>query len=181
MWRMSGIHRDVTLLAKPAVAHISDFAVRTPLAFSKAGRAELASARLELDVHVTAGSAEQLPGAQVLVHLLESDSLRPVLQPLQLPVDPGHWYACDTSAAGSRDKAGYGGVARLKLDVLHALRDEEGQGLPLMMWSAEQPSLYVLVLELRGADGSTLECETCQVGGGGSGVGCWPAWGQGRG
>ena len=35
-------------------------------------------------------------------------------------------------------------------------------GLP-RLWSAEQPVLYTLVLELRSGDGSVLEAECCQV------------------
>ncbi len=34
MWRLSGIHRDVRLLVKPAV-HITDLTVRTPLSFAR--------------------------------------------------------------------------------------------------------------------------------------------------
>ena len=41
---------------------------------------------------------------------------------------------------------------------------EGGQGKPgLRLWSAERPDHYILVLELKGADGRTLECEACQV------------------
>lgn len=40
-WWLSGISRDVVLLAKPA-AHIADYAVTTPLAFAADGSLESA-------------------------------------------------------------------------------------------------------------------------------------------
>lgn len=84
MWRLSGIHRPVELLCKPAV-HISDFSVTTPLVFaptaeplkpSPAGsavgvqgsagpapvRGGLVSARLQVTVHLTAPTPEALTG-----------------------------------------------------------------------------------------------------------------------
>lgn len=45
-WWLSGIPRDVTLLAKPAT-HIADYAVTTPLTFDSDG--SLASARCHLE------------------------------------------------------------------------------------------------------------------------------------
>jgi len=36
MWRLSGLHRHVRLLSKPAAAAIRDFSVKTPLGFSAA-------------------------------------------------------------------------------------------------------------------------------------------------
>lgn len=57
------------------------------------------------------------------------------------------------------DTVGEGGVARLSLDMLDAL----GGSSQLRLWSAEQPHLYTLVLELRDSDGGVLEYESCQV------------------
>ncbi len=73
MWRLSGIHRHVSLLVKPAT-HIADFTVRTPLTFkygstetggSGAGgtaAAELVGAKLEVEVMVAGPSNEELAG-----------------------------------------------------------------------------------------------------------------------
>lgn len=69
MWRMSGIHRPVYLLAKPATAYISDFSVATPLTFkAKSGEGseaegnesgpELASARLEVAVQLVSSTCK---------------------------------------------------------------------------------------------------------------------------
>lgn len=52
MWCLSGIFRDVYILTRPSAAHISDYHVRTPLAFDADGGLE--TAKLEVDVDVSA-------------------------------------------------------------------------------------------------------------------------------
>lgn len=84
MWRMSGIHRDVLLLVKPAAAHVTDLAVRTPLTFDHA-TAKLLTAELAADVSLTGASQHELEGLTVLLHLLD-DKGAPVLQPVACPV-----------------------------------------------------------------------------------------------
>ncbi len=89
MWRLSGIHRSVTLLAKPSAAFIADYAVRTPLTFSASDPAargsgigggggdgtssggvaqgpELTAAALEVDVYLTlAGGPDAAKGLRL--------------------------------------------------------------------------------------------------------------------
>lgn len=67
------------------------------------------------------------------------------------------WCARDTSGVGPAERGGSGGVAHWRLDVPTALK------APVRLWSAEQPSLYLLVLQLHDGKGHTLECEACQV------------------
>lgn len=76
MWRLSGLHRDVLLLTKPASAAIVDYAVRTPLAWAAAaggsgtassgegggGGAPLSEARLEIDVRLEASESDLISG-----------------------------------------------------------------------------------------------------------------------
>jgi hypothetical protein len=100
MWRLSGLHRDVLLLSKPADACISDFSVRTPLAWPAASdRAggPPSEAGLEVDVRLevaggstrgtapgfgldaaAADAAEALKGVRVVAHLFDEEG-RPVL------------------------------------------------------------------------------------------------------
>eukprot|EP00798_Chlamydomonas_sp_ICE-L_P012243 gene12244-15384_t len=69
MWRMTGIHREVTLLFKPAAAFISDFHVSTPLKFQDevplGGRVRviparvLEAAKLDIEVSVTAACVDE--------------------------------------------------------------------------------------------------------------------------
>ncbi len=162
----------MTLLAKPRQAHIADYSVRTPLAFAAPGSPALASAHLELEVHVVGASAGDLGAASVVYHVLDYETKAPVLPPGALAVSPGHWYAADAAGAAGRGAAGHGGVARLRLDVLAALAGAAspgGEAAPLRLWSAEAPALYLLVLELQSGGGATLECEACQVRGPGAG------------
>ncbi|GFR49336.1 hypothetical protein Agub_g11298 [Astrephomene gubernaculifera] len=109
MWRLSGIHRAVRLLVKPAV-HITDFTVRTPLcfdfggacnegaagaaaaaatgaatAFSPTGSGGSASgvlrgARLELEVLVGGSSEQELADCSVVVHILDEQG-QPATRP----------------------------------------------------------------------------------------------------
>ncbi len=90
-------------------------------------------------------------------------------QPLAVvPVSPGRWYARDSGGAPGTAAAGAGGVAKLSVDAAEAL------GGPPLLWSAEEPHLYTLILELRKVNNSgtaaaagrrheTLEFEACQA------------------
>lgn len=78
MWRMSGIHRDVSLLFKPQEAHIADFSVSTPLTFQASSEY---SARLQVDVRLECH--ESTLAQDLLVHLY----LLP--HPLSLPPSKG--------------------------------------------------------------------------------------------
>ncbi|PNH12217.1 Beta-galactosidase [Tetrabaena socialis] len=173
MWRLSGIHRDVRLLLKPPT-HITDFTVRTPLAFEYGSNSSsdgggaggdhaggvLCGARLELEVLVAGPSAEELKGCSIVVHLVDGQG-RPACQgaPPSVRVTPGRWYGADAAGQPSRQAAGAGGAARLSLDVFALFG-----GSPPQLWSAEQPALYGMVLELRHATLGALEYESCQVG-----------------
>eukprot|EP00887_Chlorella_sp_A99_P002901 scaffold6.g2901.t1 len=156
MWRMSGIHRDVLLLLKPA-DHICDFQVRTPLEFDPE-TGLLAAARLEVEVSVESSSGEAAAALTVeatLQPLLPDGAPAPGAPLLHLSARPEPcWIARDSSGKGA--PPGVGAVARLAADAM-AL-----PGGPPALWSAERPSLYLLVLELRGADGQALEYEACQ-------------------
>lgn len=156
MWRMSGIHREVLLLAKPPV-YIADYCVRTPLMLSP-GSPQLHGAYLDVDVYLTGATLTLMEGIAVTAHLYDAQG-EMVVPPEDLSVVQGPWYACDTTARGSRVEAGVGATAKMRFNIFHALR---GQG-PLL-WSAEVPHLYILVLVLRDQHGTTLECEACQVG-----------------
>jgi hypothetical protein len=50
MWCLSGIFRDVYILALPHAAHIADYYVRTPLSFDSSGELKALQLCLEVDV-----------------------------------------------------------------------------------------------------------------------------------
>ncbi|KAL4457400.1 hypothetical protein ABPG75_012265 [Micractinium tetrahymenae] len=167
MWWLSGIHRDVYLLLKPR-EHIRDFCVRTPLAFDSQGG--LAAARLEVEVHVEGSSSTALEGLAVQASMYRcneagevdpADMAASLVAQLAAELHPV-WTAADTSGRASAADSSAGARALLSLDML---------GLPggaeaLRLWSAEQPHLYLLLLELKqgGQAGEVLETEACQVG-----------------
>ncbi|GLI68193.1 hypothetical protein VaNZ11_012533 [Volvox africanus] len=182
MWRLSGIHRDVQLLVKPAV-HITDFTVSTPLTFEYGedvgggcdrAPGSLRGAKLEMDVLLEGPSAGALAECSIVAHILDEHG-RPVttssgpLPPLSARVEAGRWYGADTTGHASRVSAGVGGVARLSADALALLgapspADSAAGSGGLRLWSAEDPALYYLVLELRHATHGSLEFESCQLG-----------------
>ncbi|KAK9846491.1 hypothetical protein WJX81_005231 [Elliptochloris bilobata] len=159
-WWLSGLHRDVFLLAKPAI-HISDFFVRTPLEFSEAGA--LQSAWLEVDVQLVApASSDFAPVAvQAELHAVDpTDASRaaPALAPQRVGLkDSDHWVAACASGKPNRAAVGIGGLAQVRVDLL-------AEGVQPALWSAEAPNLYVLVLSLLGTGGAHIESESCQVG-----------------
>jgi beta-galactosidase len=52
MWCLSGIFRNVFVMKQPKSAHITDFHVRTPMAFDQDGALE--TLQLDVDVDVSA-------------------------------------------------------------------------------------------------------------------------------
>lgn len=154
-WWLSGISRDVVLLAKPAT-HISDYGVTMPLTFAADGTLE--SARLELHIHAEARSPDAWKGTRVQAVLHSCDAAEPPHELPAVDLKPGIWIAADTTAKPSRALAGHGATAKMSYDLA-----DSASGLP-RLWSAETPHLYVLVLTLVGPDGTHIESESCQVG-----------------
>ncbi len=120
-WRLSGLHREVRLLATPHV-HIADIKA-TP-------HVDLASGTASLEVLIKAGFSQNLPlaGTQVSVQLLDPRG-RPVLSKAAV-AEIGH----------ARASTGFDrGFARLQLAVPAA---------KLRLWSHEDPALYTVVVSL---------------------------------
>jgi len=198
MWRMSGIHRDVYIQFKPRKAYIADFHVRTPLEFedflddaATTTTTRLASALLEVDVDIRGvSSTEEFENIQVVATLHEwnqselwakeesekrddGPSGRAVVLKMEgKPVEL--WTAGDTSGASSFAETGYSGRVSLSADAMTIKYTNEKIKAPLL-WSAEAPHLYILILELQYNDtqqegtlepttSSILEYEAAQVG-----------------
>ena len=186
MWRLSGIHREVHIQLKPARAYIADFHIRTPLEFDMESVEKdgpppaLKSARLEVEVDIRGGggggrsnSTKELENTTLVatLHAWNPDNLLittnadeesneqsspPVA--LILQGSPfGLWTAGDTSAVSSSRENGCSARVKLSADVM-TLGNEP------LLWSAESPVHYILLLELRDGEGHTLEYEAAQVG-----------------
>ncbi|XP_059651992.1 uncharacterized protein LOC132299418 isoform X1 [Cornus florida] len=145
-WWLSGIHRDVLLLAKPKV-FIADYFFKSSLAenFSYA----------DIQVEVKFDNTGETNKDNVLSNFTIEATV----------YDNGSWYGNDgnvdllssdvthlelyQSSGMRRGFHGYLLVGKLQMPKL---------------WSAEQPNLYTLVITLRDASGDVVDCESCQIG-----------------
>ncbi|XP_061336722.1 uncharacterized protein LOC133283824 isoform X2 [Gastrolobium bilobum] len=144
-WRLSGIHRDVLLLAKPKV-FITDYFFRSNLAedFSYA----------EIRVEVKIDNLLETSKDSVLSNYTIEATL----------YDSGSW---DTSD-GNPDLLS-SNVADIKFQPSDAPLGFYGYLLvgklqSPKLWSAEKPNLYTLVVILKDQSGRIVDCESCPVG-----------------
>jgi beta-galactosidase len=134
-WRLAGIERDVYLTATPPVS-IRDFEVRAGLDETyKYGRLTVSIAAVRAG---EAGPAAAPGGAFPSVFLTLYDAAGKKV--LAAPAEPG---GADGPSAAYHLERSLPGVQR---------------------WSAETPYLYRLVLELKDAQGKTLEAVTSKIG-----------------
>ena len=138
-WHMSGIHREVLLLARPHEG-LQDFAVRTqPVRTVMIGLCKFAPACVELSSRPTwrAGTSKY--------SLYRADSKEVLAKPMQIAASSlfKEWYP-------QRDNVPFGIMrSRVKSPLL---------------WSAEHPNLYQLVLTVRDADNNVVEATRSNVG-----------------
>lgn len=137
-WRMSGIHREVMLLAQPKVA-IEDFFVRTR--FDDVYE----DALLQIRPKLTRGSGEDVKGWTLEAELFSPQNLAVFDEPLKKGVGEIIF-----EAYPQRDNV-YFGLLEKKISSPEK-------------WSAEKPVLYTLVLTLKDKDGNTVEARSAKVG-----------------
>jgi beta-galactosidase len=146
MWRLSGIFREVFLLARPKVS-IADFAVRTNLSN------EYRTGELVIQPEIDAPQDTDLAGWTLEAQLFDGD--KPMFtEPLKHDAAP---------------------IANLgyKADLLVERTPQRGQPKfgwltgkveSPKLWTAETPNLYRLVLSLRDAEGNIIETTGTNVG-----------------
>ncbi|KAF2322515.1 hypothetical protein GH714_017392 [Hevea brasiliensis] len=145
-WWLSGIHRDVLLLAKPQV-FITDYFFKSNLAEN------FTSADIQVEVQID--STREIPKDKIFGNFIIEGAL----------YDTGSWYSSDGSADLLSSK-----VADIALNpsfdpILGFLGYVlVGKLEKPKLWSAEQPNLYILVLTLKDASGHMVDCESCLVG-----------------
>ncbi|TWT77599.1 Beta-galactosidase [Posidoniimonas polymericola] len=144
MWRMAGIHRDVTLYSTPP-QRICDFTVRTEL--DEAYR----DATVTVDVELDAPAAEDLAGWTVAATLFDGDQQ---VAGAEHDAEPILNRANRSSVLNERTpQRGAGRFDWLTLKVPAA-----------KLWTAETPHLYRLELSLRSLKGEVVETVGCGVG-----------------
>ena len=137
-WRLSGLHREVYLEARPPV-HISDIAVRTDLDSS------YQDAHLQLRPELAEDEAVDLEGWTITAHLYDPAQNAVLEEPL-------------TVAAQEVVEEAAPHQAYLPFPIMSAEVEAP------MKWSAESPTLYTLVLALEESSGTVVEATRTMVG-----------------
>ena len=138
-WRLSGIYREVLLLAEPKL-RIADFHYQAKL--DKDYKDAVLSIRPRLE-NLT--GSNDLSGYELSAQLYDAQGAAVLAQPMQRPAD-----AILNEPYPRLDNAKFG---LLETTVRHPLK-----------WSDEAPNLYTLVLTLRDKTGAVLEAKSCRVG-----------------
>ncbi|KMT64860.1 glycoside hydrolase [Catenovulum maritimum] len=135
MWKISGIHREVLLLARPKVA-IRDYFAKPKLAD------DYQSAKLEIRPFLTVSNNKALKDWQLSAELFDANK---------------QVVSSQTIAADQVMEA-YPQREIIQFDLLSLAVQQP------KLWSAETPNLYTLVLTLKDANGKVIEAKSNQVG-----------------
>ena len=177
-WWLSGIHRDVFLMRKPA-AHLADFEATIALQADSSAACGF-QARLHVHAHVRlpAGPgqewsrqaaaaprpADRVCGLRVSLH---DDAGREVLTACSDPRPPGgDPPGGGLPGVGASPAAGLPGADHSLVGAggsCHSLEAGVALEAPIL-WSAERPYLYTLLLTLVDLDGRELEWEMVKLG-----------------
>lgn len=158
-WWLSGIHRDVHLLAKPKV-FIADYFFVSNLAedFS------FADVQVEVKVDTTAMNFESPIETGNWFKAAEDKFIADFTIEAEI-FDTESWYMSNGNVNLTSTN-----VARLELtsNVDYVLGfvgyHLNGKLQAPNLWTAEKPNLYTLVITLKDASGTILDCESCQIG-----------------
>lgn len=137
-WRMSGIHREVFLMARPKV-RIEDFAVRTRL------DQNYQHALFQVRPEITNQHQKDLNNWMLKAQLFDANGKSVLSQPMEISVNRiiNEWYP-------QRDNV-YFGIMEQKVQNP-------------VKWTAETPYLYTMVLTLKDSEGKVIEAVSSKVG-----------------
>ncbi|WP_298493860.1 glycoside hydrolase family 2 TIM barrel-domain containing protein [uncultured Algibacter sp.] len=139
MWRLSGIHRDVMLLAQPKIA-LNDMFVRTK--FDE----NLENAKLEIRPHLwMKADEEKLKDWKIVAELYDANKQKVLSKAMSCNIEDVHferWPQRDIT----------------KFAFLEATINKPNK------WSVEQPYLYTLVLDVIDPNGKLIESRSQKVG-----------------
>lgn len=148
-WWLSGIHRDVLLIAKSKV-FIADYFFKSTL------EQNFVAANIQVEVKID-GLKENFEDIDVSIFTMEA-----------MLYDNERLPSCIANE-GNVDMTSYA-VAHMKYKLppaeqrgFHGYHLEGKLDNP-RLWSSEHPNLYTLVVVLKDASGKLLDCESCQVG-----------------
>ncbi|WP_165732645.1 glycoside hydrolase family 2 TIM barrel-domain containing protein [Polaribacter sp. 20A6] len=139
MWRLSGIHREVLLLAQPKIA-LNDFFVRTKF------DDKLENAKLEVRPHLwMKGDEDNLKGYTIAADLYDAENKKVSEKAMSCKIEDvffERWPQRDITK-----------FAFLEADIKNPVK-----------WSSENPYLYTLVFDVKDASGKILESRSQKVG-----------------
>lgn len=137
-WRMSGIHREVYLLAEPPL-RIADFFYQTKL------DNEYNNALLSIRPRIENLTGKPVPGYVLKAQLYNKQQQAVLSQPLEKPVD-------------AIINEIYPRLDNVKFGLLETTINSPAK------WSDEEPNLYTLVLSLEDSTGQVLEIKSGKLG-----------------
>ncbi|MBS1512894.1 MAG: DUF4981 domain-containing protein [Bacteroidetes bacterium] len=137
-WRLSGIHREVYLMAEPKL-RIADFFYQTKL------DKQYTNAVLSIRPRIENLTGKEVPGYQLEAQLYDADDQPVLKQPLIKPTDE------IINEIHPR-------LDQVKFGLMETTISNPKK------WSTEEPNLYKLVLTLKDSTGNILEVKTCKVG-----------------
>lgn len=137
-WRMSGIHREVYLMAEPKL-RIADFFFQTKL------DKEYKDAVLSIRPRIENLSGREMNGYVLKAQLYDANNQPVLSQPLQKP-------------AAEIINEVHPRLDRVKFGMMETTISNPKK------WSPEDPNLYKLVLSLEDSTGKVLEVKTCKLG-----------------
>jgi beta-galactosidase len=137
-WRMSGIHREVYLMAEPPL-RIADFFYQTKL--DKNYKDALLSIRPRIE-NLT---GKEVPGYKLGIQLYDKNNQAVFEKPLEKTVE-------------SIINEIYPRLDNVKFGLFEKTVHDPAK------WSAEDPNLYTLVLSLQDSSGNIMEVKSCKLG-----------------
>ncbi len=137
-WRMSGIHREVYLMAEPKL-RIADFFYQTKL------DAQYKDAVLSIRPRIENLTGIAMPGYTLKAQLYDANNQPVLSKPMQ-------------RAADEIINEIHPRLDQVKFGLLETTISNPKK------WSTEEPNLYKLVLSLEDSTGNILEVKTCKLG-----------------
>ncbi len=137
-WRMSGIHREVYLMAEPKI-RIADFFCQTKL------DKDYKDALLSIRPRVENLTGKEAPGYKLKMQLFDTNDTPVLPQPLEKSTD-----AIINEIHPRLDQVKFG---LLEATITNPKK-----------WSSEEPNLYKLVVTLEDSVGNIQEVKTCKLG-----------------
>ena len=139
MWRLSGIHREVMLLAQPKIA-LNDCFVRTKF------DSNLENAKLEIRPRLwMKGNEDELKDWTISAELYDADNKKILNNPMSCNIEDVHF-----ERWAQRDITKF---AFLEADIENPKK-----------WSSENPYLYTLVFDVKDASGNIVESRSQKIG-----------------